>query len=164
LGVVVSEYKEPSSGSIIQTGVVSISTLFLFMAIAIGLIRANPRNALLALAVSLLGVVAMIGVVMLMVRQHLPVKTITVTKPDGTTEAYTGRVRTKRHLECPECGKQFTGSRSGFSSSGNFYTRDPDRDATKKLRLHLTHIHRYERVQAGKIARTAPFKYEERPA
>jgi hypothetical protein len=160
----VSGYNEPSSGSIVQTFVVSIGTLFLFMAIAIGLIFANPRNGLLALGILMFGVVVTVGVVMLMVRQHLPVKTITVTKADGTTETYTGRVRTKHYLECPECGKQFTGSSIGSRGDGGIYYRDPDRDATKRLRLHLTHIHRYERLQAGKTARTAPFKYEESPA
>lgn len=164
-GVVVSGYNEPSRSSIVQTAIASIGALFLFMAIAAGLIYANPqRNGPLALGISLLGVVAMVGVAMLMVRQHLPVKTITVTKADGTTETYTGRVRTKHFLECPECGKRFTGSSTGFSSSGSFYTRDPDRDATKKLRLHLTHIHRYERLQAGKTARNTEFTYEESAA
>jgi hypothetical protein len=135
------------------------------MIIGTGLILTNPRrNTWLGIGIVFIGLIVAIAVFMLQSRQLLPVKTITLTKADGTTEAYTGRVRTKHYLECPECGRQFTGSSVGFRSDGGTYYRDPDNYATKQLRLHLTHIHRYERLQAGKTARTASFKYEDRPA
>ena len=145
--------------------VVAVGIIFLFTAITIAEVRTNPRaSVLLPLGTALFGVIVAVGVVMLLLRQQLPVKTITITKADGTTETYTGRVSTRLYLMCPECGSRFNPSGHGYSESGSVYTRDPERYATKLLRWHLIRIHRYDRLQAQKVARTTPFQYEERPA
>jgi len=99
-------------------------------------------------------------------RLEMPVKTITVTRADGSTETVTTRVRKRSHLICPECAKQFLASPIGYSHYGGYptsYHRDPEAYATKNLRWHLIREHNYDRAEARKVARTAAFTHEDRP-
>lgn len=143
----------------------TIGFIFLLVAILIvlGFLHLlNPVGIAVVFMVGFIVLVIWMGVVA--PRAQLPVKTITVTKPNGTTGTYTGRVKTRSYLVCPLCGAQFNASAIGTSSYGTPYARDPERYATKLLRWHLIQIHHYERLVAQKAARTLPFHHEERPA
>jgi hypothetical protein len=148
----------PSGGSSssVSVAIVLIGGILLVVAVVYGLVM-NPTTrrsaSWLSLVVVLVGSFAVMWVAK---RMTLPVRTIAVTKSDGTTETVTGKFETKSYLVCPECGKRFVALGIGVSSWGP-YTRDPERYATKKLRWHLIQVHHYERLEAQKTARTAHF-------
>src|SRR5208282_4081613 len=79
-------------------------------------------------------------------RLEMPIKTITVTKADGSTERVTTRVRKQSYLVCHECAMQFVASSIGHRRGygyGGYYHRDPEAYATKNLRWHLIREHNY---------------------
>ncbi len=122
-------------------------------------------DAVAGLAVMFIGSICTVLFAIRLARLEFPIKTITVTKANGSTETVTTHVAKRSYLVCPECAMQFEASSIGHRRGyyGGYYHRDPEAYATKNLRWHLIREHNYDRAEARKVARTAAFTHEDRP-